>query len=263
MHAIRYRATWLLCLAIASITLSACHLDRRALGSSWATTASPEQYCPGDTATVAYDFLAEMTCAADVDCTPYFPNVDFSSDPASFPPQRITNYVGSVSFMPSADVVAVSVTADRDEVLIPTDEIGEHGRVVAVRPVAPRTVTRYVRRIDDLIEESQVYGGFCAGASHAYAPATLAPLPRYSPNLELTEICNASPVPIFISAPSWSDWWGIPLSIGQCAPISIGIPAGTMISARPQTMDPTARCSALDGGTPPRALQTRARLACR
>ena len=262
MHAIP-RSIRVLSLAIATITLSACELDTRVLPSSWATTASPEQYCPGDTVTVAYDFLAEMTCAADVDCTPYFPNVDFSSDPAGFPPQRITNYVGSVSFAPTADFVGVTLTADRDEVLIPTDEIGEHGRVIAVRPVSPRTITRHVRRIDGGIEESQVYGGFCAGATPSYEAVTLAPLPRNSPSLVLTEICNASSVPIFVTTLASPGPGEIALSIGECVARSDWAAAGDMIHVRPQIMDPTVRCSALDGGSPPRALQTRARLACR
>lgn len=70
-------------IALAVLLLGGCKLDRR--GLIGLGSVSPQQFCPADTVTASFDLLAGETCPASVDCTPHFPNVGITSNPASFP----------------------------------------------------------------------------------------------------------------------------------------------------------------------------------
>lgn len=245
-------------IALALLLLGGCKLDRR--GLIGLGTVSPQQFCPADTVTASFDLLAGETCPADVDCAAQFPNVDISSNPAAFPPARFNNYVGSVPFTPTADRVDVTFDIDRESVLIPTDRFDGGSRIFIQRsPVVDHTAT--TTRITGTIERELLHGGMCAGASPVNASVELPGPPQLSSNLTLVELCNASPVPVMVTLSGGGRAEPFAMAIGQCV-----TPLGSetrVVDIRPQTPDLSARCGALEGAVPPRALRTLARLACR
>ena len=248
-------------LAMAVLLLGGCKLDRRAFGGLGGVV--PQQFCPADTVTASFDLLAGETCPAGVDCAPYLPSVDISSNPAMFPPARFTNYVGSVPFTPSADRVDVTFNIDRESVLIPTERFEGGTRVFIQRsPIADHTVT--ATRITGTIERELLHGGMCAGATPVNASVELPGPPHLSANLGLVRLCNANPVAVVVTLPAppgslEPDTFN--LAIGEC----IESPHADvhMVSIRPQVPDFSARCGAVDGAVPPRPLRTIAHLACR
>lgn len=245
-------------IALALLLLAGCKLDRR--GLIGLGSVSPQQFCPADTVTASFDLLAGETCPADADCATHFPNVDISSAPAAFPPAHFNNYVGSVPFTPSADRVDVTFDIDRESVLIPTDRFDGGTRIFIQRsPVIDHTAT--TTRITGAIERELVHGGMCAGATPVNASVELPGPPQLSANLALVELCNASPVAVVITLSGGGRPELSELSIGQC--VTPRSSETRVIDIRPQTPDISARCGALEGAVPPRALRTLARLACR
>lgn len=251
-------------LLLALLALGACELDRSVIPGPLGRVA-PQQFCPGDTVTASYDLQLSDACPAGVDCAPYRPNVDVSSNPGAFPPTRINDYLGSLDFVPAADRTEVTFASDRNPVLIPTDRFRDGARVFLERGFSAPGV-HAVTRITGTIERELLHEGVCAGSTPMNASAELPGPPQLSPNMGLVEVCNASGVPVVLSLDAPSTATGmenIPLNASQCAVPSPSA-TGRVVTVRPQSADPAARCSAVGGGfMPPRTLRTRVRMACR
>ena len=254
--------------ACAFIVATGCRLERRPI-VSWAKV-EPAQYCSGDTLTASYDFLATETCPADASCSTYFPNVNISSTPTSFPTRAVNNFTDSFTFTPVGDSVNVLFDIDRETVRVPTSRFDGTLRVFVDRSQVLDT-TRTARRTIGMIESELIHGGMCAGSTPVHSPASLPGPPALSPNMRLVELCNFNTVPVNVTlsgSPS-----GVThsqrLMPRECVNTSApGVPTGTdgsrMIAVNALIADPSARCGVPTlPDSPPPQLRTVARMACR
>ena len=261
----------LTCLAFATLaaaTAGGCTLERSII-PTWGDV-TPSQFCPGDTATVAWDFLGTETCRNERLCAMYHPTVQVSSSPMAFPPVAATGYRGSFTFNPTADVTLVNFGIDRSEVRVPTIRTDAEGRDIDVVRGGLRNYSIAMDRIPDGQETELVHDGMCAGGTPVNSPETLPGPPVSSANLRLVSLCNRNGVPVVVtlngSAPGATHTQT--LMIGECLNTDApGVPTGTdaarMVEVRPMFFDPSVRCSATGPSTPPPTLRTVAVMACR
>ncbi len=252
--------------ACAAIVANGCLIDRGPLLPAWAEVA-PRQFCSGDTLRASYDFLGGRTCPAGVDCSPFFPNVAVSSAPSSFSPMAFRNYAAAFDFTPAGDVVTVAFDIDRDNVLIPTEEIRDGTRVFLQRTgIADNNLT--ARRITGAIDTELVFPGMCAGATPTYAPAAVETLPQFSARLGLNTVCSTSTTDVNVTLSVASgESFSTTLAPGTCLSTSMpGVPAalrGTqLIEARPAVLPPGTLCSATGPSTPPPTLRLTTNRSC-
>ncbi len=244
--------------ACAVIVANGCLLDRSPILPPW-PTLEPMQYCPGDTVRASYDFLGGRTCPAGVDCNPFIPNVVISSSPASFAPMSFRSYSAGFNFTPTADAVTVTFDADRDPVLVPTDEFRDGLRVFSSRPSPDSSLT--TRRITGAISNELVFPGMCAGASPINVPASVDTLPRLSSRLGLDTVCNNNGFDVVITlVGTGGTIYSTMVPNGSCLSTSMpGVPAGARatqtIEARPLALPPGTMCSATGPSTPPPTLR--------
>ena len=184
-----------------------------------------------------------------------------------FPAQSIRGYTGSFTFVaPDADRFNVWFNPDRDEVLIPTEEIRDGNRVFVGRPSTDRyAVTTRQGPLDRVL----THDGMCAGSEPVNAPQTLPGLPQFSPNLMLTDLCNLNTVHVIVtlSGDTSGTSYTQALAPNRCLSEMPGVPASTqsarVVEVRPMNMDPGTRCTATGPHMPPPPLRTRARMQCR
>lgn len=255
--------------ACSAFVATGCLLDRSPIPPGWGTV-TPAQYCPGDTLTASYDFLGSDTCATSgINCADYFPTVTLTSTPMLFPSTSLPpGYTGRFPFAASGDSVAVGFHSSANPVTIPTDRFEGSSRVFLQRTnVNDINVT--ARRIVGTQSFELTHTGMCAGSAHVYAPAEVAPTPRFSPNLRLIDVCNTSgtTLVVTISGASGATYTQM-VTPGNCLDTGApGVPAGAdasrIVDVRPLTPDPAARCSATGPNTPPATLRTVAHMACR
>lgn len=257
-------------IAVCSVTVATgCIIRRGNLTASY-TSMAPAQYCPGDAMTASYDLLGTDVCPADASCASFFPVVAISSTPTAFPPQSITNYIGSVNFTaPDADRFSVLFNPDRDNVLIPTSEIMPDGRVFIQRESLDQT--RSATRIATVNQEL-IHDGMCGRSGPVNSSQPLPGLPQFSPNLRLTDLCNVNGVDVIVTLPGGAED-GAPftrtLSPGQCLATMPGVPTSTqnarVVEVRPVADAPGTHCDSTDtmnNNVPPPPLRTLARMSC-
>jgi len=268
MHILQNHWFRIITIAICSVVVATgCIIERgNLLGPGYANLA-PQNFCPADTLTASYDFLGTDVCPPDASCASFFPIVAISSTPTVFPPQSITNYVGSVNFAaPDADRVSVLFNPDRDNVLIPTAEVRPDGRVFLQRESLDQT--RTATRIATVNQEL-THGGMCAGSAPVNSSQPLPGLPQFSPNLRLTDLCNVNAVAVIVTLSGGADGASFTqtLSPGQCLAAMPGVPTSTenarTVEVRPAVVAPGTRCTATGPNTPPPPLRTLARMQCR
>ena len=251
----------------AAVVANGCMLNRTVPAAPGMLV--PGQYCPGDTLTASYDFLryndGMCTPRAGIpdDCVAAAPTGIMTSNPALFPPTtRVDSYQNSIDFVASGDRVEVSFDFDAGAVFIPParllTEVLDHTRVA----------TRFV----DNLETALPHMGNCA---RGFVPPTYMPVmvPRTSPSLGLTSICNPTSngvtVNLMVSTDTPGESFSTTLTPGNCLnPTGPGVPAfvsrGTLISAAPLGL----MCGpGGDGSTSPQPiappLSTSVRQACR
>lgn len=251
----------------AAVVANGCRLERSVLPSI--AYAAPGEYCPGDTVRASFDYLGTETCRDAMACAMQFPIVTMTSTPESFPPQSIQNYVGGVSFVPVGDAVTLNYAIDRSPVTVLTSRSDSRGVPINVERSLPRTQTQTIRRLTGVVETELQHPGMCAGGTPVNAPASLTGDSRRSPNLRLTQLCNANGVAVSVtlsgSAPGVS--YTQMLMPRDCIDTSMpGVPAGinmsTNVEVSPLIADPSTRCSATGPSTPPPTLRTLARRSC-
>ncbi len=249
------------------IVASGCIIVRGTLTGPGYGQVTPRQYCPGDTMTASFDFLQEMRCPAGVDCSAFFPAVAISgTEGMLFPAQSIRGYTGEFNFIaPDVNRLGVLFDPNADEVLIPTEEFRDGNRVFFARPSSNLTATASVMLP---LAQTLVHNGMCAGAVPVNAPQELPGLPQFSPNLRLTDLCNANSVPVIATLSGGADGTSYTqtLSPGQCLASTPGVPTSAQtartVEVRPMNADPNTRCSGTGPFMPPPPLQMRASMAC-
>jgi hypothetical protein len=254
----------------AAVVANGCMLDRRPISAPYALT--PGEYCPGDTLTASFDFLREATCPDDAACAPFRPIITMTSTPADLVTPPIQDYRGSATFTPSGDRVSVHYDinlADGSTVIIPTRNPDGTAGVPIGRPNV-RDWDLSATRIVGSRDTELTHEGVCAGSTPANTNVELPGAPRTSPNLRLVQLCNLNSVPVEVTlsgSPSGAGF-SMRLEPRDCLDPSMpgvpgGIDASRVVSVRALITDPAARCSALGPNTPPAALRTLARMACR
>lgn len=245
-----------------------CIINRGELTRGYAELA-PRGYCPGDTIAVSYDFLEDLRCPTGLEdtCTRISPTVAISSEPMVFPARSFSGYTGSFTVAaPDLDRFSVLFNPDRDEVLIPTEEIRDGNRVFVGRDSRDLT---YVATRQGPLDNVLTHGGMCAGSEAVNTPQTLPGLPLFSPNLLLTDLCNVNAVPVIVTLSGGSDGatYTQALAPNQCLGEMPGVPTSTrnarVVDVRPMTPDPGTRCTATGPNMPPPPLRTRIRMQCR
>ena len=269
MNAPRYRPA--ICMAVAALAVagtSGCILDRSPIAPGW-PVVEPRQYCPGDTVTASYDFLAGETCRTPEACAALQPTVTTSSSPADFPTRVIAGYTDRFTFVPSGDRVELSFTPDRNAVRVPTSRTDAEGRVIDVlrEGVNPQRVL--LTRINSPFESTLFHEGMCAGSTPTHAPARTVGTPIASPNLKLVELCNLNSVPVIVTLSETTSGVVVErrLEHRECfATSEPGVVGGAdtarTVSIRSLIPDVGARCSATGPNSPPAPLRTLARMAC-
>ena len=222
--------------ACAAVVANGCMLDRRPILSPG--TVVPGQYCPGDTLVASYDFLrfAGGVCTpragSPSECTTAAPTVTMTSTPALFPPTTLQSYRNSVSFTASGDRVDVGFVYGAGSIFVPPSTL----------LVNVRDHTESATRIIGAVETTLPHMGNCA---RGFAVPTYMPVivPRTSPSLGLTSICNpasnGATVDLMVSTDAPGESFSTTLSPGSCFDTSgPGVPAfvtrGTLISAAPR-----------------------------
>lgn len=256
-------------IAVCSVALATgCIINRGSLDPGYGELA-PREYCPGDTIAVSYDFLKELRCPTGLEdaCTSFSPTVAITSEPMAFPARSIRGYTGSFSVVaPDAERFRVTFDPDRDEVLIPTEEIRDGNRIFVGRVSGNQT---YTASRQTALDRVLVHDGMCAGNQPVNAPQMLPGLPQFSPNLQLTDVCNLNATHVIATLSGGAS--GTPytqtLAPSQCLSEMPGVP-GSIASARtvevrPMNPDPGTRCTATGPNMPPPPLRTRARMQCR
>jgi hypothetical protein len=257
-------------IAVCSVTVATgCIINRGPLTGPGYAAVEPRNYCPGDTITASFDFLEELRCPTGLEetCTALSPTVAITSDSLVFPPQSIRGYTGSFAFVaPDAANVNVRFNPDRDEVLIPTEEMRDGSRVFVGRSSTDRLL---VATRQGPLDNVLTHDGMCAGGVPVNAPHMLPGLPQFSPNLALTDLCNANAVHVIVTLSGGAV--GTPytqtLAPNQCLSEMPGVPTSIqgarVVEVRPMSMDPSTRCTATGPHMPPPPLRTRARMQCR
>lgn len=251
----------LLALSLAT-TLSSCIVDTSGLAPpAEVGSLSPAQFCAGDTLVASFDITAPLRCPAGLDCSMFFPNVDVDSNPVAFAPARINDYAWRLEFAPPGDRVDVTFAVDRNEVLIPTEEVRGGRRVFRSFSIQEETV-RTATKITGTVQEELIHDGMCLGSAPVNATAELPGPPRLSPQLIMTGLCNASSVPVIVTLESDLDAGNMfRLAPGECVPADAV--AGRMVAIRPEMPDLGTRCGlGVDADIPPRPLRTSVQLAC-
>lgn len=227
--------------------------------------ATPQNFCPGDTVSAGFDLIGVDNCVSrpGLDCANTRPRVSISSAPEAFPAQTINDYRGRIDFAPEADNVAVSFSAGpgpRTTILLPTLDAGGNPTTRAFE-VINNSAT--VRRINGSGRYELLHHGICAGPTPAHAPALLPGPPLHSANLRLGSICNPNDAAVAVTVAGNT----LTLRPGDCvdpsppgSPGAIG--AGAPVEIRALSIDPAARCGALEGGTPPSPLRLQVDMAC-
>ncbi len=245
--------------ASAAIVANGCMLDRRPIFSPGRVV--PAQYCPGDTLTASYDFLATLTCTprpgTTGDCVTTAPTVTMTSNPALFPPTTLQSYQNSVNFTASGDRVDVNFAYGTTNVFVPPST-----------PLAVRDNTETATRIIGTIDQELIHEGSCSGGNMP-ANIALGP-PRLSPNLRLVELCNFNTIPIEVTL-SGSPAGDPPpqrLEPGRCldtgAPGMAGADGARMVNVRPLIIvGGPYRCTGTSADPISPTLRTVARMACR
>jgi hypothetical protein len=245
--------------ASAAIVANGCMLDRRPIHSPGRLV--PAQYCPGDTLTASYDFLATLTCTprpgTTGDCVTTAPTVTMTSSPALFPSTTLQSYQNTVSFPASGDRVDVNFFYGTTNVFIPPSAL-----------LAVRDNTASATRLTGTTEQELIHDGSCSGGNMP-ANITLGP-PRLSPNLRLVELCNFNTIPIEVTL-SGSPAGDPPpqrLEPGRCldtgAPGMAGADGARMVNVRPLIIvGGPYRCTGTSADPISPTLRTFARMACR
>lgn len=236
-------------------------------------TVTPAHYCPGDRVTAQYDLLGTTACVSrpGLDCATAAPLIRLSSSPEAFPPREFNAFAGGLDFLPTADRVDVSFgtgSSSGDQTyFVPI--IDRNGMPTTVQ-VRVRDTVRSTERIVVPDDETLTHQGVCAGSMPAHTPAPLPGLPEFSSNLRLQQLCNAQDTTIFVTITRASGLSAnMMLAPRACwtNPGPPGMPgafgSGDIVDARSTTIDPAARCSATQGGTPPMPIATVATMACR
>ncbi len=254
--------------ACSASVATGCIIERGVLTRGYGDV-SPVAYCPGDTITASYDFLEDLRCPTGLEatCASFSPTVAIISEPVHFPAQSIRGYTGSFSFpAPDADRFNVWFRPDRNEVLIPTEEIRDGNRVFVGR----RSTEQYwVASRQGPLDRVLMHGGMCAGSAPVNAPQMVPGLPEFSPNLLLTDLCNINPVHVVVtlSGDTSGASYTQALAPNQCLNDMPGVPGTTqsarLVEVRPMNMDPATRCTATGPYMPPPPLRTRVRMQCR
>ncbi len=264
--------TWIrYCIIAACSTAVAtgCIIERGVLAGPGYAAVAPRNYCPGDPVTASFDFLADLRCPMGLDelCTTFHPTVAITSEPMLFPAQSIRGYTGNVDFIaPDAPSFNVRFNPDRDETLIPTEEIRDGNRVFAGRSSTDRLLgaTR-----QGPLDRVLTHDGMCAGGVPVNAPQMVPGTPEFSPNLLLTDLCNINPVHVIatLSGDTSGASYTQVLAPNQCLNDMPGVPGTTqsarLVEVRPMNMDPATRCTATGPHMPPPPLRTRVRMQCR
>lgn len=236
-------------------------------------TVTPAHHCPGDRVTAQYDLLGATACVSrpGLSCATAAPLIRLSSAPEAFPARDFNAFAGGLDFVPTADRVDVrfgtgSSSGDQTY-FVPI--LDRNGMPTTVQ-VRVRDTVRSTERIVVPDALTLVHQGVCAGNMPAHAPAPLPGLPRHSANLGLQQLCNRQETPIFVTITSASGLSASSmLGPGACwrNPGPPGMPgafgSGDIVDARSTVVDPSARCSATDGGVPPMPIETIATMACR
>lgn len=257
-----YRGTLSL-MALAVLLSDGCtlpHADPRPQ-PQYQAIINPAQYCPGDTVTASYDIAGSQPCFSHsgFNCADVTPNVDVTSSPEQFPAGRLTGFIGSREFMPTAATYTVTFAPTLSPAVYPIDNrMG--GSPLISRATPP--VSLAGARIEGTITRALTHGGMCVGSTPAYAPAALPSAPEVSERLRIQQICNTSDVPIIVmlSSSSGPGFTGM-LTPDQCTAPGAGADARS-VQVNTLGVDPSAMCSATSGSTPPRSLRTRVTLAC-
>lgn len=253
-----------------SVTVATgCIINRGPLMGPGYASVEPRNYCPGDTIAASFDFLEELRCPTGLEdaCASLSPTVAITSEPSIFPAQSIRGYTGSFNFIaPDAANVNIRFNPDRDEVLIPTEEIRDGNRVFVGRSSTDRLIGA-IRQgpLDNVL----THDGMCAGGVPVNAPRTLPGLPDFSPNLILTDLCNLNTAHVIVTLSGGAS--GSPhtqtLAPNQCLSEMPGVPTSIqstrVVEVRPMNIDPSTRCTATGPHMPPPPLRTRVRMQCR
>lgn len=264
--------TWIRYCIIAACSTSVatgCIIHRGVLTGPGYAAVTPRNYCPGDPGTASFDFLEDLRCPAGLDelCATFSPTVAITSEPMLFPAQSTRGYTGNVDFIaPDAPSFNVRFNPDRDEVLIPTEEIRDGNRVFVGRSSTDRSL---VATRQGPLDTVLTHDGMCAGGVPVNAPQMLPGLPDFSPNLALTDLCNINTAHVIVTLSGGADGstYTQPLAPNQCLSGMPGVPSSTqnarVVEVRPMNMDPATRCTATGPHMPPPPLRTRAQMQCR
>ncbi len=270
MHLLQH--TWIRysIIAVCSVSVATgCIINRGVLEGPGYAAVAPSSYCPGDTITASVDFLQDLRCPAGLEelCMTFSPTVAITSEPEIFPVQSISGYTGSFDFIaPDAPSFNVRFNPNRDEVLIPTEEIRDGNRVFVGRSSTDRLLAATRQGPLDRV---LTHDGMCAGSEPVNAPQMVPGLPQFSPNLILTDLCNLNTAHVIVTLSGGAG--GSPytqtLAPNQCLSEMPGVPASTqsarVVEVRPMNMDPGTRCTATGPHMPPPPLRTRVRMQCR
>jgi len=222
---------------------------------------SPSQYCPNDTLIASYDITRRETCVSRdrADCADLAPEYLLSIDPPLEPDVTIRGYTGSRAFAPNGGPVAVTFTPNSESLAYPIVNSAGDERWAA------RWIRREVHRSEPLIGETSAslnHTGMCSGETPVNAPVVLGGLSNISGRMVVERVCNTDSVPMVVTAnggpggPSASQM----LPSGGCLPL--GWPAAPTTVSVVAPFAPETRCSAVQGSTPPRTVQTTAFIRC-
>ena len=253
-------------IAIAAGMLAGCPLPHAPVRYNDIGKVEPANYCPGDTVTAHYDLTAPNVCASrpGMNCAALAPTITTRSTPESFPSSTVAGFANSVSFAPTADAVDVSFSfegATSPQSLfypfVNGSGMAETGWIRAQNNTARTT------RINGSGTYPLVFSGVCNGSQPSHAPATLPGPPTFSANLHLGSICNTTGSSMLINVGGNT----VMLAPGACQnPVPPGsgmsIPAGAPVTLLSAPIDPTAQCSAVEGGHPPADIRLQVTMTC-
>ena len=259
------------CLTVAVLTTtfaSGCIIDRRPL-QGWAEV-TPTLACPGDTVTVAYDFLLDETCRNEEQCAGLHPTVVVSADNGAFATRTVTAYQHSFGFTPEADTTRVHLDIDRGSVRVPTTRVDPEGRPIDVVRENLDDLSRVVTVVRGNRETELVHDGMCAGGMPVNSPEALPGDDYSSPNLRLVSLCNRNGVSVVatLTGSATGESYTQALAPGDCLdPNGPGVPSGiasaSTVEVRPMFPAGGTICSATGPSNPPPTLRTVAVMACR
>ena len=253
-------------IAIAAGMLAGCPLPHAPRRYADIGKVEPANYCPGDTVTARYDLIAPNVCTSrpGLNCATLQPTITTRSTPESFPPQTVGGFANSIRFMPTADAVDVNFSFEGatspQSLMFPfvnSSGAADTGWVYVQNNTARTT------RINGSGTYDMVFTGVCNGTQPSHAPATLPGPPTFSANLHLSSICNTTASSMLINVGGNT----VMLAPGACQnPVPPGstmsIPAGAPVTLLSAPIDPTAQCSAVEGGHPPADIRMQVTMTC-